>query len=70
MEFTGVWEDLTRKMDHWVNMDDPYITYDNKYIETLWWLLEAALRQRGASTRATPSSPTRPLPARVCRPTS
>ena len=39
MEFTGVWEDLTRKMGYWVNMDDPYITYDNKYIETLWWLL-------------------------------
>ncbi len=39
MEFTGVWEDLTRKMGYWVNMDDPYITYDNKYIESLWWLL-------------------------------
>ena len=39
MEFTGVWEDLTRKMGYWVNMQDPYITYDNKYIETLWWLL-------------------------------
>ena len=40
MEFTGVWEELTRKMGYWVNMDDPYITYDNKYIETLWWLLK------------------------------
>ena len=40
MEFTGAWEDLTRKMGYWVNMDDPYITYDNKYIETLWWLLK------------------------------
>ncbi len=40
MEFTGVWENLTRKMGYWVNMDDPYITYDNKYIETLWWLLK------------------------------
>ncbi len=39
MEFTGLWEDLTRQMGYWVNMDDPYITYDNKYIETLWWLL-------------------------------
>ena len=35
-----MWEDLTRKMGYWVNMDDPYITYDNKYIETLWWLLK------------------------------
>ena len=40
MEFTGVWENLTRRVGYWVNMDDPYITYDNKYIETLWWLLK------------------------------
>ena len=40
MEFTDAWRDLTRKMGYWVNMDDPYITYDNKYIETLWYLLK------------------------------
>ena len=40
MEFTEVWKNVTRKMGYWVNMDDPYITYDNKYIETLWWLLK------------------------------
>ncbi len=40
MEFTDIWQDMTRKMGYWVNMDDPYITYDNKYIETLWWLLK------------------------------
>ena len=40
MEFTDLWEDLTRRMGYWVNMDDPYITYDNKFIETLWWLLK------------------------------
>lgn len=40
MEYTGMWEELTRKMGYWVNMDDPYITYDNKYIESLWWLLK------------------------------
>ncbi|MFI3328730.1 MAG: isoleucine--tRNA ligase [Rikenellaceae bacterium] len=40
MEYTGQWEDLTRKMGYWVNMEDPYITYDNKYIESLWWLLK------------------------------
>ncbi|MDR2937291.1 MAG: isoleucine--tRNA ligase [Rikenellaceae bacterium] len=39
MEFTGEWERLTRQMGYWVNMDDPYITYENKYIETLWWML-------------------------------
>lgn len=40
MEFTGVWEDLTRTMGYWVDMSDPYITYKNKYIETLWWMLK------------------------------
>lgn len=40
MEFTGEWERLTRMMGYWVNIDDPYITYDNKYIETLWWMLK------------------------------
>ena len=40
MEFTGVWEDMTRKMGYWVNTENPYITYDNKYIETLWWMLK------------------------------
>ncbi len=40
MRYTDQWEDLTRKMGYWVNMDHPYITYDNRYIETLWWLLK------------------------------
>ncbi len=40
MKYTKEWEDLTRKMGYWVDMDNPYITYDNKYIETLWWLLK------------------------------
>ena len=40
MKFTGVWSKLTRQMGYWVNLDDPYITYDNKYIETLWYLLK------------------------------
>lgn len=39
MKYTREWEELTRQMGYWVNMDDPYITYDNRYIETLWWLL-------------------------------
>ena len=39
MAYTGEWEALTRLMGYWINMEDPYITYDNKYIETLWWLL-------------------------------
>ncbi|NLN30865.1 MAG: class I tRNA ligase family protein, partial [Bacteroidales bacterium] len=40
MKYTDQWEDLTHKMGYWVNMDDPYITYDNRYIETLWWILK------------------------------
>ncbi len=41
MKYTDLWEDLTQKMGYWVNMDDPYVTYDNRYIETLWWLLKS-----------------------------
>ncbi|MFI3321647.1 MAG: isoleucine--tRNA ligase [Rikenellaceae bacterium] len=40
MTYTGMWKSLTEKMGYWVNMDNPYITYDNKYIETLWWMLK------------------------------
>ena len=40
MKYTREWEDLTQKMGYWVDMNDPYITYDNKYIESLWWLLQ------------------------------
>jgi isoleucyl-tRNA synthetase len=39
MRYTDVWEDLTRKMGHWVDMDNPYVTYKSKYMETVWWLL-------------------------------
>jgi len=40
MKYTKEWEDLTNKMGYWVDMDNPYITYDNRYIETLWYLLK------------------------------
>lgn len=40
MKYTKEWEDLTRKMGYWVDMSDPYITYDTRYIETLWYLLK------------------------------
>ncbi len=40
MMFTSEWTDLSHKMGYWVDMENPYITYDNKYIETLWWLLK------------------------------
>ena len=40
MKFTKEWTDLTHKMGYWVDLDHPYITYENAYIETLWWLLK------------------------------
>ncbi|CAM4067576.1 isoleucine--tRNA ligase [Gillisia hiemivivida] len=39
MRYTGIWNDLTEKMGYWVDMEDPYITYKSKYMETVWWLL-------------------------------
>ncbi len=46
MRYTDIWEELTRKMGHWVDMNDPYVTYQPKYMETLWWLLKQ-LYQKG-----------------------
>ena len=40
MRYTDVWNDLTEKIGYWVDMDDPYITYKSKYMETVWWLLK------------------------------
>ncbi len=46
MRYTDVWEELTLKMGHWVDMEDPYVTYKPKYMETVWWLL-AQLYKKG-----------------------
>ncbi len=40
MRYTDVWNDLTKKMGYWVDMEHPYITYENKYMESVWWLLQ------------------------------
>jgi len=40
MRYTDIWNDLTQKMGYWVNMNDPYITYKSKYMESVWWLLK------------------------------
>ena len=40
MKYTDVWNDLTEKMGYWVDLDNPYITYENNYIESLWWILK------------------------------
>lgn len=45
MKYTDQWEELTRKMGYWVDMSDPYITYDNKYIESVWWQLAKLYKQ-------------------------
>ena len=46
MRYTDVWNDLTEKMGYWVDLEDPYITYKNEYIESLWWILKQ-LYQKG-----------------------
>ena len=40
MKYTDVWNQLTQKMGYWVDMDDPYVTYTSKYMETVWWLIK------------------------------
>ncbi|QTE24465.1 isoleucine--tRNA ligase [Polaribacter cellanae] len=40
MRYTDIWNDLTQKMGYWVDMNDPYITYEPKYMESVWWLLK------------------------------
>ena len=40
MRYTDVWIKLTHQMGYWVDMEDPYITYKSKYIESVWWLLK------------------------------
>ena len=42
MKYTSVWNDLTSKMGYWVDTEDPYITYENKYMESVWWILKQA----------------------------
>jgi isoleucyl-tRNA synthetase len=41
MRYTDVWNDLTEKMGYWVDLQNPYVTYHNEYIETLWWILKS-----------------------------
>jgi isoleucyl-tRNA synthetase len=46
MRYTDVWNDLTQKMGYWVDMEDPYITYEPKYMESVWWLLKEIYNKR------------------------
>lgn len=45
MKYTREWEELTDKMGYWIDMQNPYVTYDNRYIETLWWLLKEMFKK-------------------------
>ncbi|MBE7175473.1 MAG: isoleucine--tRNA ligase [Mucilaginibacter polytrichastri] len=46
MKYTDIWNDLTEKMGYWVDLENPYVTYKNEYIESLWWILKQ-LHQKG-----------------------
>ena len=54
MRYTDIWNDLTRKMGYWVDMDAPYVTYENKYIESVWWCHNSTIKI--CSTRANHSA--------------
>lgn len=45
MKYTDKWKDLTRVMGYWVDMQDPYVTYENTYIESVWWLLKTLYKK-------------------------
>ena len=45
MRYTDVWNDLTEKMGYWVDTKNPYVTYENKYIESVWWILKQAFEK-------------------------
>ena len=50
MKYKGKWEDITKEMGYWVDLNSPYLTYDNKYIESVWWLL-AQMHQKNYYTK-------------------
>ena len=55
MRYTDIWNDLTTKMGYWVDMDDPYITYEPKYMESVWWLLGQMYEKKGEMAKAVKS---------------
>ena len=70
MKYTAEWRNLTERIGYWVDMDDPYITYDNRYIETLWYLLKdihgKGLLYKGKSIQPySPAAQPRAQPARL-----
>lgn len=61
MKYTREWETLTDRMGYWVDTDDPYITYDNRYIESVWWLL-SQLYKKAIYIKVTPFNHIHRLP--------
>ena len=67
-KYKGLWEDFSKDVGFWADMEHPYVTYDNSFIESEWW--DAALDcTRGFCTRALKLYPTAPAAARPCPPT-
>ncbi len=62
MKFTREWETLTNNMGYWVDLTEPYITYDNRYIESVWWLLDS-FTAKAIFTKDIQSSHILPRPA-------
>ncbi len=52
MEYTDLWDDVTKKMGYWVDMNNPYITYENDYIESCWWLLKQLYNKKDKDGRS------------------
>jgi isoleucyl-tRNA synthetase len=52
MQYKDLWDDITRRMGYWVDLDNPYITFDNRYIETCWWLLRRLYDKKTTDGRA------------------
>jgi isoleucyl-tRNA synthetase len=61
MKYKDLWDDLTRKIGYWVDLDHPYITFENKYIESVWYLL-AKLYEKACFTKVIQSSHIHLLP--------
>ena len=55
MRYKDLWDDITRKMGYWVDLNHPYITFENDYIESVWWLL-SQLYNKNCCTRVIPSN--------------
>ena len=52
MRYTDVWNNLTERIGYWVDMDDPYVTYTSKYMETIWWLIKQIYEKKSCFTKA------------------